>query len=221
MVAGSTLCLYGLSHGKHYQLTLKRGLAAADGRKLSEDVSIEVAVDDRPSDLAFKADTLILPTNGTGNVPLKAVNVPKQRATLMLVHVTDRQLINEVALGHVRASLNIEDLTAIVQRARRLVWWGSVDLLGERNKEIITALPVGDILRARASWHPGISGKYAAGFVADGDPSDFGPGVYALVAFPGRCIGAPLSMAGSATGLAPCLAFDPSAPEGRAPPREM
>jgi uncharacterized protein YfaS (alpha-2-macroglobulin family) len=139
MVAGSTLCLYGFRHGQHYQLTLMRGFAAADGRALSEDVSIEIAVDDRPSDLAFKADTLILPANGSGNVPLKAVNVPKQRATLMLAHVTDRQLINEVALGHVKSSLNIEDLTAIVQRAGRLVWWGSVDLLGERNKEIITA----------------------------------------------------------------------------------
>src|SRR5205814_6250466 len=114
MVTGSTMCLYGFHHGEHYQLTLRRGLAAADGRKLSDDVDLDITVDDRPSDLAFKADSLILPTNSSGNVPLKSVNVPKQQATLMLVHVTDRQLINEVALGHIKSSLKIDDLNALV-----------------------------------------------------------------------------------------------------------
>jgi uncharacterized protein YfaS (alpha-2-macroglobulin family) len=67
-------------------------------------------------------------------------------------------------------------------------------------------LPIGDILTARTTWRPGGAGPYSAGFVDDGDGIQFGPGVYALVALPGRCFHdqTPMTIAGTNDGFRPC-----------------
>jgi uncharacterized protein YfaS (alpha-2-macroglobulin family) len=184
-VKDRTLCIFGLKHGERYRLRLSEGVPARDGRKLKAAWSEDTELPSRHSDIAFRSDTLVLPVNGSGNVPIRSVGVPT--ATLLLLHVTDRQIINEIALGHLRSNLSPQDVRALLTRSGRLVWWGTADLNRDRNAEKTSSIPIGDILKARIAWQPGMSGQYAAGFLSDGGSPVLGPGIYGLVALPQRC----------------------------------
>ena len=184
-VKEKTLCILGVSHGERYHVRLDGHLAAQDGRTLKEEWTGDAEIPSPHSDIAFKSNTLVLPINGTGTVPVKSVGVPT--ATLLLLHVTDRQVINEVALGHLKSSVSPQDVKALLTRSGRLVWWGSVDLNRDRNVEKPSSIPVGDILKVRAGWKPGSGGPFAAGFLSDGGSPVLGPGIYALVALPLPC----------------------------------
>ncbi|MGO1077886.1 MG2 domain-containing protein [Inquilinus sp. CA228] len=189
-IAGEQLCVYGLRFGEKYTVTLKAELAAADGRSLKSDRNVEIKIGDRAPDLAFKSDTLILPKDGRGLIPLKSVNVKK--VTLLLLQITDRQLINEVALGRVGKSLDFEAFENIRLRSGRIVWWGSAKIDDSRNTETLTELPIGAILDARGAEHFR-DGIFSKGFVDDGAPDALGNGVYALAAIPGNTTKDPLT----------------------------
>jgi len=219
---GSTLCLFGFSHGESYQISLLPGFAAADGRTLDEQRDYAITIPDRKSDLGFKSDTLVLPMSGDGKVSLRTVNIINQPVTLLLLHVTDRQLINEIALGHVRSGLTMRQLNDLAKGTGRIIWHGTVAPVGKRNEEAVSALPIGAILNSRKDWTPGSTGDYTAGFVDDGGESKVGPGVYALVAFPGDCLTGrnPRSLAAEQSGFSVCLKDDKAKPASGASNRE-
>jgi uncharacterized protein YfaS (alpha-2-macroglobulin family) len=53
-VIQSTLCLAGHSYGAHYSVSVREGLPATDGRRLGEDVAIDVIVPDREPLIGFR-----------------------------------------------------------------------------------------------------------------------------------------------------------------------
>jgi hypothetical protein len=86
-VVGDRLCIAGLDFNATYQVTLKSGLPAAAGEKLTEDETVPVELRDKPSLVRFSGG-IILPRDNTEGVPVTTVNITKLR--LKIIRVGDR-----------------------------------------------------------------------------------------------------------------------------------
>src|SRR5205085_4447081 len=151
-VKGRHLCITGLEPGKTYSLKFLRALPAKSDARLSKDVSADgVELPTLPEQVAFSGRQFILPSNGSGEVPLLLTNV--ENFGLELFRITDRTLHRHIALGHIRGEMaHREDLELRDHFAERL-WKGSVRVSGsEKNKPTKAFLGVKSLLTQHHEW---------------------------------------------------------------------
>lgn len=137
---GDTLCVEGLVHGQSFDVTLRQGLPGRD-RKLLASVTEHVDVPDRSPRVSFKGSGLILPRVGTQGLPLVSVNV--ERARIQVVRINDRNLIH---FRDFEKELGGWEIEKIVNQKGELVWQGVMDIQPRRNKQVTTAIPLGEVL---------------------------------------------------------------------------
>ena len=89
------VCIAGLSFNSTYNVTLKRGLPAKSGEKLSEAETVAVELRDKPSLVRFSGG-IVLPRDNADGVPVTTVNVDKLK--LKIVRVGDR-LLSQIESG--------------------------------------------------------------------------------------------------------------------------
>lgn len=138
--SGDTLCVEGLVHGQSFDVTLRQGLPGRD-RKLLASVTEHLEVPDRSPRVGFKGSGLILPRVGSQGLPLVSVNV--ERAHIKVLRINDRNLIHFQQFHKELAGYQIED---IIEEKGELVWQGVMDIQPRRNKQVTTAIPLGDVL---------------------------------------------------------------------------
>ena len=145
-VVDDRLCLSGMSFNSTYNVTLKSGLPAATGEKLTEDETVPVELRDKPSLVRF-AGGIILPRNNSDGVPVTTVNGAKLR--LKIVRVGDR-LLSQIESGTVDESTlyswNDSDLE---NNQGALVWKGTVDVNNVKNDSVVTLIPIHDLLKGK------------------------------------------------------------------------
>jgi hypothetical protein len=141
-----TLCIAGVAHGQTYRVTVRPGLPSAGEHKTTREAVLTVAVPDRERTVGFRGKAHVLPKTGRQAVPLVSVNL--ERAELRLLRITDRNLIAEINEGRLRQLLSGYDARKIEEQHGELVWSGSVAIDLVRNREVTTAIPVGDVLKA-------------------------------------------------------------------------
>lgn len=151
------LCLSGLAHGGRYRVTLREGLPGEGGLTLRQTVTREVAVGDRSPSVAFRGGGFILPRLGPQGVPLTTVNL--DAVTLDVYRINDRNLVAEAA-RRFPGALDRWTAEQIESQLGERVWRGRMPVGNERNKAVVTAIPVGRLL---------------------GTPK---PGLYAIIAAP-------------------------------------
>jgi hypothetical protein len=141
-----TLCISGVSFGQTYKVTVRQGLPSTGEHTVPRTDSYVVAVPDRTPTLAFRSRAYILPKASRQGIPLASVNV--QRAEIRVLRINDRNLISEIVGERVRELLYSEAAKRIEENQGELIWEGRMQLQYERNKEMTTALPFGEIVKA-------------------------------------------------------------------------
>ncbi|MCB1826077.1 MAG: alpha-2-macroglobulin family protein [Candidatus Competibacteraceae bacterium] len=140
------LCVEGVSHGQSYTITARAGIPSATGEKTRVSQEFTAKVEDREPTLGFRGATYVLPKIDGQRLPLTSVNLDAAR--LRVLRINDRNLAREIENRRITNLLDGYDLNAIAKQSGEQVWEGTLTLAtGERNQEITTAIPIGEILR--------------------------------------------------------------------------
>jgi uncharacterized protein YfaS (alpha-2-macroglobulin family) len=140
---GNQLCLEGVEHGRRYRLTVREGLPAADGDSLAESAALSFFVRDRAPMVRFLGDAYVLPAGGEPAIPVVTVNATRIEAELH--RIGDRLLARTLAEGTFLQALSEWEAEDIESSRGEKVWEGSVDIASEMNREVTTAIPVGEL----------------------------------------------------------------------------
>ncbi|MGQ7793279.1 alpha-2-macroglobulin family protein [Faunimonas sp. B44] len=140
---GQQICMDGVEHGARYRITARAGLPAADGETLSKTVSLDIYVRDRAPAVRFLGNAYVLPAGGDPTIPVASVNTDRIEATLY--RIGDRQLARTVGDGQFLRQLSRWEGDELAARTGAEVWKGTVEVRRELNREVTTAIPVGDI----------------------------------------------------------------------------
>lgn len=167
-VSGAQLCVGNLEFGNSYKITALKGLPALDGQKLAENEEWAFSVGDRAPSIGFRNQAYVLPKIGSTGVPLITVNVDK--AKLRLMRINDRNLINELYEGRFLNNLEEYDRTSIAEKSGEEVWTGEMDIASDRNKRVVTAFPIDEVV---PDTKPGIYILIAHNAADEDNPEDY------------------------------------------------
>src|SRR5437763_8598973 len=142
---GDTLCLDGLKHGETYQIELLAGFPAASGETMPETFRGRIVVPDRKPAISFAGAGYVLPREGSAGLPVTTINLDKVK--LRLVRINERNLVPSINADKLTMSFDPESVDELISQSGSLVWQGEMAITGERNRPVITAIPLGPILR--------------------------------------------------------------------------
>jgi uncharacterized protein YfaS (alpha-2-macroglobulin family) len=148
---GSALCVDGLEHGRSYGFALRAGLPAASGEELRRTVEQEVYVRDRSPAVRFLGRAYVLPRSAGAAIPVSSVNVSE--VALRIHRVGERNVAAVLRGGQLGGALTGFDETTLAAQTGELVWEGTGEIVPELNRDVVTALPVGE---AVAGLEPGL-----------------------------------------------------------------
>ncbi|MFQ5562286.1 MAG: alpha-2-macroglobulin [Parvularculaceae bacterium] len=147
-VAGTSLCLTGLSFDKDYRATLRAGLPSAKGETLARSEEVVVAFGDKPAYVGFAGDGVILPRLEADGIGIETVNVEKVEITVR--RVSDRSLARkEMVSGgsvgddgyyYVYGDESGDDVGVVV-------WQDEIDTAGDPNETATTVFALGAALK--------------------------------------------------------------------------
>ncbi len=162
---GDTLCLDGLKHGETYEVELLAGFPAASGETTRESWKGRIVVPDRKPAVSFAGTGYVLPREGSAGLPLTTINLDKVK--LRLVRLNERNLVPSINAEKLTMSFDPGDIDELINQSGSLVWHGEMTITGERNRPVVTAIPLGEILRDKG---PGV--YLAVAERADAKPDD-------------------------------------------------
>jgi uncharacterized protein YfaS (alpha-2-macroglobulin family) len=167
----ATLCIGGLDFGNEYKVKLLPGFPSATGDALAKGEDLDFAVGDRAPSIGFRDSAYVLPKVGSTGVPVVTVNT--DRVALRLMRINDRKLVDQLVDQRFLVNLSGYDAQDVVDRSGELVWKGSMAVENQRNKRVVTAFPIQDVVK---ETKPGIyvlmASKWAEG-QEDGVDGDF------------------------------------------------
>jgi uncharacterized protein YfaS (alpha-2-macroglobulin family) len=149
--SGKTICVDGLEHGGTYRLSLRAGLPSSVGESLESPVTLNLYVRDRAPAVRFTGENFVLPDAARRGIPIVGINADS--AKLELYRIGERSLSRLLSDSQFLTQLEGYTLDTIASDLGEPVWKGSVDLQREKNRDVVTSIPVGEILPAR---QPGI-----------------------------------------------------------------
>lgn len=166
--SGQQICIDGVEHGRRYHVTARAGIPAADGETLAKSVDLDIFVRDRAPSVRFLGSAYVLPAGGEPTIPVVTVNTNRINATLY--RIGDRQLADAIASGTFLSQLSSWETDDIESKSGEKVWTGTVDVQSDLNREMTTAIPVGEL---QSELKPGAYVLTAEAVNASSD--DWGP----------------------------------------------
>ena len=148
---GRQLCVEGVSRGKTHVLRFRKGMPAASGEKLVKPITLKVYVRDRDPSAHFVGRAYVLPRGKTATIPIVTVNLSE--VDLKIHRVVDRNLVRAFRKGYFGRALSPWDERDIVNSLGEEVWAGRGKVELQLNKEVVTALPIGDVI---SDFKPGV-----------------------------------------------------------------
>ena len=134
------LCIGGLSHGQRYRLALRQGLPAAIGESLEAPVTLEVYVRDRSADVRFTGNNFVLPMSGARG-SRSSPSMPARSSSRFTGSATTG-LARAIGDGKFLQQLDGYDADSIRDASGELVWKGIVETRFDLNKEVLTLVPL-------------------------------------------------------------------------------
>ncbi|MEM9968448.1 MAG: alpha-2-macroglobulin family protein [Pseudomonadota bacterium] len=165
-VQDAQLCIDGVEHGQRYTITLREGLPAASGETLHKDVRLNLYVRDRRQSVRFPGRAYVLPRSATAALPVETVNADTLQ--LKLQRVTERNLVAAIREGYFGRPLSAFDEANFTSKLAQEVWVGEGRVEKALNADVLTRLPMGDIV---VDQQPGIYALSAS--IPGQDPFDF------------------------------------------------
>lgn len=141
---GNRICISGVAHGQRYTLVFREGLPAASGEALARDVELSLYVRDRTPSARFPGRAYVLPKTGDAAVPVETVNIDK--VDLRLRHVSDRSVLRAIQEQYFGRPLPFFTDRRFSGEVGEEVWTGVGEVRNELNTDILTRLPVGEII---------------------------------------------------------------------------
>ncbi|SON56309.1 hypothetical protein HDIA_2768 [Hartmannibacter diazotrophicus] len=164
---GKQICVDGVGYGERYHVTLRPGLKAEDGEALVRAADLDIYVRDRDPQVRFLGKAYVLPAGGEATLPIVTINVDTIEARL--VRIGDRSLAGTIADEQFLSQLSKYDIDQIADQTGEPVWQGKVDVTRDLNREVTTAIPVGELVK---SLKPGV---YVLSARNEGQTSDWQP----------------------------------------------
>ncbi len=153
------LCVKSFKHGETYEVLVRGGLPAAVDETLAKNAELSIYVRDRSPTVRFTGRSYVLPSRGQSGLPIVSINTDE--VGVEIYRIGDRSLVNSVAEGDLKRQLSDWELRQLRASKGVKVWSGALKVRRDLNKEITTALPVGE---AVGKLEPGV---YAAVAWAD------------------------------------------------------
>ena len=141
------LCIDGVQHGSRYQITLRKGLPAADGDVLTKDVALSLYVRDRAPAVRFPGRSYVLPRTGDAALPVETVNLTTLNLTLR--RISDRNLLRAVQDGYFGRPLSAYEDTQFANEIAQQVWSGTAEVGSTLNRDMTTRLPMSEAIAAQ------------------------------------------------------------------------
>jgi alpha-2-macroglobulin len=148
---GDTLCLDGLKHGQTYEIELLAGFPAESGEKTLETFKARLVIPDRKPSISFVGTGYVLPREGGAGLPVTTINL--DRVKVRLLRINERNLVPSINADKLTMTFSSEDVDEIINQTGSLVWSGEMTISGERNRPVVTAIPLKDMLRDKG---PGV-----------------------------------------------------------------
>ncbi len=145
------LCIDGVRHGQRYRFTLRAGLPAESGESLAGSVDLNVYVRDRDPSARFVGRAYVLPRGVTAAIPIVTVNLTE--VDLKIHRVGDRNLVRAIQRGFFARPLSLWDERDLANNVGQEVWSGTGLVKRDVNRDVTTALPIGDAI---AAFEPGV-----------------------------------------------------------------
>ena len=149
--SGQSICARGLEHGNTYRLTLRAGLPSAVGEVLDSPVVINSYIRDRDPAVRFTGEGFVLPSAARHAIPIVGINATS--ADLTLYRIGERALPDLLSGSQFLTQLEGYSAESIGDELGEKIWEGKIDLVRERNRDAVTAVPVEEILAKR---QPGV-----------------------------------------------------------------
>jgi len=141
------ICVEGLEHGRHYDVTFRTGLPAAIGEVISTPIVLSVYVQDRAPSARFTGDSFVLPAGARRGIPVVTVNM--DAAAMKLYRIGDRALAQLLSGWQFLRQLDGYDVSNISDQMGEPVWEGRMEIANALNKEVTTSFPVDEALPER------------------------------------------------------------------------
>lgn len=138
------LCLKGFKHGENYEVLVRGGLPAQVGEALAKNAELAIYVRDRSPTVRFTGRSYVLPSRGQNGLPVVSINTDE--VAVEIFRISDRGLVNSVVDGDMQRQLGRWELDELRNKKGVSVYKGSLKVRRLLNKEVITALPVGDAI---------------------------------------------------------------------------
>ncbi|WP_292475850.1 alpha-2-macroglobulin, partial [Mesorhizobium sp.] len=141
------ICVEGLEHGQHYDVTFRAGLPAAIGESIAAPVVLSIYVQDRAPSARFTGDSFVLPAGARRGIPVVTVNM--SAAKMKLYRIGDRSLAQLLSGYQFLHQLDGYDISTISDQMGEPVWEGTLDIANDLNKEVTTSFPVDEAIPQR------------------------------------------------------------------------
>ncbi|MGR3371937.1 MAG: alpha-2-macroglobulin family protein [Pseudooceanicola nanhaiensis] len=141
---GNRVCINGGVHGERYTVTFREGMPARSGETLVKDVALSFYIRDRSPMARFPGRAYVLPAAGEAALPIETVNT--DRVELRLRRVVDRNLLRAIQDSYFGRPLSRWEGDRFTAEVAEEVWTGTGEVRGELNREVLTRLPMGDVL---------------------------------------------------------------------------
>ncbi|MGI9475165.1 MAG: alpha-2-macroglobulin family protein [Hyphomicrobiaceae bacterium] len=138
------LCLNGLKHGDNYEVLVRGGLPSQVGEALAKNAELAIYVRDRSPTVRFTGRNYVLPSRGQNGVPVVSINTDK--IGVEIFRIGDRNLVRTISDGDITRQLSRWDLKELRNKKGTSVYKGSLKVRRVLNKEVTTALPVGEAI---------------------------------------------------------------------------
>jgi alpha-2-macroglobulin len=153
------ICASGVEFGKRYAMTVRQGLPAADGEEmLHKSVTLDFYIRDRDPSVRFFGKAFVLPRHADATIPVASINIDEIEA--QVVRIGDRNLTATVNGYEFLEQMGNWQTANIAQERGEAVWNGTITVQRETNREVTTAIPVGEVVE---TLKPGIYAMVASG----------------------------------------------------------
>ncbi|MGR3507414.1 MAG: alpha-2-macroglobulin family protein [Paracoccaceae bacterium] len=142
--ADNQLCIDGVRHGERYRVVLRAGLPAASGEALLRDVELVLYVRDRSPGIVFPGRAYVLPRSADAALPVQTVNLDK--IDLTLYRISDRNLLRAMQDNFFGTTLPEWQSRNFAGDIAEKVWTGQGETGNTLNRDMITRLPLGEVL---------------------------------------------------------------------------
>jgi uncharacterized protein YfaS (alpha-2-macroglobulin family) len=138
------LCVKGFKHGENYEVLVRGGLPAQIGEALAKNAELAIYVRDRSPTVRFTGRSYVLPSRGQNGLPIVSINT--NEVGVEIFRIGDRNLVSAVAEGNLKRQLSRWELADLRGKKGKSVYKGTLKVRRKLNKEVTTALPVGEAI---------------------------------------------------------------------------